>query len=129
MISSRFTLISKRLLLVGAVLVPIAVFLFVFLKKGAPSNSDQNQNTAGEALSSFPPQAPPSGSPDPQEARLKSESSDLDSLRSVAPAGSVEQQTSSLDTLWKKSGKPTVSANVQLRELDAIATAPSFNKQ
>ncbi len=128
MIFSRFTLISKRLLLVGAVLLPIAVFLFVFLKKGAPSNSDQNQNTAGETLSNSSSQVSPSGSPDPQEARLRSESSELDSLRSVAPAGNVEQQTLSLDTLWRKAGRSTVSASVQLREIDAIATAPSINK-
>ncbi len=111
--------LSKKLFLVGIVLVPIAVFLFFFLKKGAPSSPDQG--VAGNVLPSPSAQTSFSGQPDPQETRLMSESSDLDSLRSGAPAGSIEQQSSSLDALWKKAGKSTVSADAQSRELDAKA--------
>lgn len=108
--------LSKKLLLVALVSLPLLVFVFFLARRSSPSSPTQdmvNKPVSEEGISQ-------SALPDDQDANLVADSSALDSLRSGHSFGNIDQQSSDLDSLRGSVGKRVLSpADVQLMELDS----------
>lgn len=108
--------LSKKLLLVALVSLPLLVFVFFLARRSSPSSPTQDMANEPASEKSISQGA----LPDDQDTNLVADSSALDSLQSGHSLGNIDQQSSDLDSLRGRAGKNVLSpADVQLMELDS----------
>lgn len=108
--------LSKKLLLVALVSLPLLVFVFFLARRSSPSSTTQDMANEPASEKSISQGA----LPDDQDTNLVADSSALDSLQSGHSLGNIDQQSSDLDSLRGRAGKNFLSpADVQLMELDS----------
>lgn len=108
--------LSKKLLLVALVSLPLLVFVFFLARRSSPSSTTQDMANEPASEKSISQGA----LPDDQDANLVADSSALDSLQSGHSLGNIDQQSSDLDSLRGRAGKNVLSpSDVQLMELDS----------
>lgn len=108
--------LSKKLLLVALVSLPLLVFVFFLARRSSPSSTTQDMANEPASEKSISQGA----LPDDQDTNLVADSSALDSLQSGHSLGNIDQQSSDLDSLRGGAGKNVLSpSDVQLMELDS----------